>query len=336
MEGPRSLKKEELHLAVELSDRIFSRGRGSMKDLYPLLFSEENAENIKVFMEKRKVVSMVGLLPKEVTIYGHKVLFGLIGSVCTDPEYRGKGLATTLLRQVEKDALKMGISVLYISGDRNLYRRFGAVDAGVFFTTILAKRKENGDVRKTRLEDLSKLCSIYSQKAVRFIRTYEDFLKLFKASYAVNHKATYYIFKDSYAVFVEKDGNLEMVEYGGVEEEVLEIAKHVLLERKKEKCVLHFPGFSSYTHFFDEKRRRNFLGTVKIISRDLLFEQLKGYFLERIPRRAFEDLREYLKGMDAPNATRYLFGSTEVKIKYPSWCKSVLPVPIPDYGVDYV
>ena len=336
MEGPRSLEKEELHLAVELSDRIFSRGRNSMKDLYPLLFSEKNAENIKVFMEKRKVVSMVGLLPKEVTIYGHKALFGLIGSVCTDPKYRGKGLATTLLRQVEKDALKMGISVLYISGDRNLYRRFGAVDAGVFFTTILTGGKENSDVRKARLEDLPKLCSIYSQKAVRFIRTYEDFLKLFRAGYAVDHKATYYVFKDSYAVFVERNGNLEMVEYGGTEREVLEIVKHVLFEEKKEKCALHFPGFSGYTHFFDEKKRRNFLGTVKIISKDLLFEQLKGYFLERIPRKIFEDLREYLKSMDAPDVTRYLFGSTEVKIKYPSWCKSVLPVPIPDYGVDYV
>ena len=336
MEGPRALKREELESAVELADRVLANGEKRMQKVYPLLLSEDNAENLRVFVDKGKVVSLVGMLPRELNIYGHKVYVGLIGSVGTYPEYRGKGLATKLLNDTEARAMKNGISLFYISGGRNLYKRFGAVNAGVFYTATISEKKENPEVRKATVGDVAKICEIHSRKPVKFMRYFDDFLKVFQTGHAVDKKAEYFIFKDSYAIFVERDGQPRVVEYGGDEREVLEIIKHVLSKSDHYEALIHFPGFSAFRVIMPEKKRRGFFGTVKILSNEMFFDQIKGYFLERLPKRRAEKLKEQLSCMDTPSLTKFLFGSIEGDPEIPADLEGVLPIPIPDYGADFI
>lgn len=336
LEGPRALKREELESAVELADKVLAKGQKRMQKVYPLLLSENNAENLRVFVDKGRVVSLVGMLPREINIYGHKVYVGLIGSVGTDPEYRGKGLATKLLNDTEAWAMKNGISLFYISGGRNLYKRFGAANAGVFYTASISGKKENPEVRKATIDDVTKICEIHSKKPVRFVRYFDDFLEIFQTGHAVDKEADYFIFRDSYAIFIERDNQPKMVEYGGDEQEVLEIVKHVLSKVDHNKAIIHFPGFSAFKNIMPEKQRRGFIGTVKILSSEMFFGQIKEYFLERLPKSKAEKLKEQLSSLDTPSLTRFLFGSIEGDPEIPAELEGVLPIPIPDYGADFI
>lgn len=97
-----------------------------------------------------------------------------------------------------------------------------------------------------------------------------------------------------------------MVEYGGDEQEVLEIVKHVLSKVDHNKAIIHFPGFSAFKNIMPEKQRRGFIGTVKILSSEMFFGQIKEYFLERLPKSKAEKLKEQLSSLDTPSLTRFL------------------------------
>lgn len=93
LEGPRSLTVEELPEAVALSTEVFDPGGTSMGLQFPLLFSADNVGELRVFSEGGRLVSLVGCLHQTILVEGHPLPVGSIGSVCTRPEYRGRGLA---------------------------------------------------------------------------------------------------------------------------------------------------------------------------------------------------------------------------------------------------
>jgi predicted N-acetyltransferase YhbS len=131
VDGPRGIRHEELASLVDLADRVFhGDGPGSMADEYPLLYSRGNLENLRVFCDEGRAVAHVGTLFREVCLGGSRHLACLIGSVCCDPEYRGRGLATQLLEDSRARAVDAGADLFLISGGRGLYRRLGYADAG--------------------------------------------------------------------------------------------------------------------------------------------------------------------------------------------------------------
>ena len=51
-----------------------------MGSCFPLLFSPENVENMTVVREAGRPVTMVGMLPREISVFGHILKAGLIGA----------------------------------------------------------------------------------------------------------------------------------------------------------------------------------------------------------------------------------------------------------------
>lgn len=128
----RPVRPEEMNQAVRLSDLVFRDSeQASMGTAFPLVFSTSLGQSFGAFEEDR-LVSFIGIVPAVMRIGDAKVKIYSLGSVCTHPDFRGKGHAGAILKAVQEHVGRTGASLLFVSGDRPLYSRarcypFGSV-----------------------------------------------------------------------------------------------------------------------------------------------------------------------------------------------------------------
>jgi len=110
---------EEIPELVALTNRVFRPGAtGDMGREYPILFDPGNAVNLRVAWCGGRVVSHVGISIREAAIMGARLRVASIGAVATDPEHRGRELASRLMEDARRRALEEGCSLMLISGGR--------------------------------------------------------------------------------------------------------------------------------------------------------------------------------------------------------------------------
>jgi len=183
MEGPRAAKLEELPEIIRLANSIFMSKPDVppiMGELFPQLFNKYNLENLRVIVENGKPVSHVGVWEGELLIYGSWLKVGMIGSVCTHPDYRGRGYASTLVRDAFLKMKRDGVDLVLVSGFRNLYRRAGCVEAGRIHIYEIPQGKlklESKDIKIISYErsNVRQLIEIYQNEPVRYRRSLEEF-----------------------------------------------------------------------------------------------------------------------------------------------------------------
>ncbi len=145
-----------------------------MGDLFPVLFSPENAKNLKIITKEKEPVSHIGILVNKVSFYGHTFKLASIGSVCTAPEHRGKGLATRLLLYTEEYLRESGIPVMLISGTRGLYKRHGCDEFGIIYyfdlSSVKIEKLHSIEVKEYDPSELNFILKLYQQEPVRFFR----------------------------------------------------------------------------------------------------------------------------------------------------------------------
>src|SRR5262245_42023054 len=101
---PRPCRREELPALARLTNRVFRPSGGDMAAEYPLVFQEENREQLRVIDRDGELVSHVGICLREALILGIPLRVASIGAVCTDPTCRGAGLASRLMEDVRAHA----------------------------------------------------------------------------------------------------------------------------------------------------------------------------------------------------------------------------------------
>jgi predicted N-acetyltransferase YhbS len=312
VQGPRALKRAELRSAVELADRVFRSGQGhSMEQEYGLLFAPGNRENLRVFADRGRVVSLVGMLESDVWLLGTRHVCCCIGSVCTDPDYRGRGLATELMEDARRKALSDGADLFLISGGRGLYRRLGYVDVGSYHVyRIERSRLPAGDgysVRPWRPEDVPALTAIHSAEPVRFARAPEDFVALLSCGQVVNvtggtavvcrvgadEPAAYLSFQIGGAPWEKKAPSaVTVAEMGGPRWVIAQALGPLMRERGVDELEMHCLGadreMAELAHTFGwPSRPRGFHGTVGIIHAARFWKACAPLVAERLgPERA--------------------------------------------------
>ncbi len=359
MEGPRGLKKSELKSAESLVNSIFrSNEKDSMIDDFPLLYSSSNLDNIRVYVNKGEVVSLVGSVIRDINVFGNRFRAAEIGSVCTAPEYRGKGLASSLMVDAERISISKGASVMFISGDLGLYRRFGAVGAGTYFMyTLRPELLEEFnpiDVRIAKRSDIPFLSRMHNSKSVRFERTVEQFELIFNAvtsgQVIPGSPVKILVSECGYLVLThDEKGIVNCVEHAGDTLCIIEMLKAIFEERRYNSAILHTTGdeygLNRLLSRISQFRIRNLLGTIKVIEPAKLGESLASYFSQRTSARIrFSsdytlEVGRYVFRPSAKDFTRIVFGSTEKLEEYnglKELVRNVLPIPLPDYGLDYV
>ncbi len=370
MEGPRGARIEELEEIVKLSNRVFrSNIEGDMGREYPLLFSEQNCENLRIIKEDNKIVSLVGMLFSDVIILGTKIKVCMIGSVATDPEYRGRGFATLLMQDSILKSLQEGVDIMLISGGRGLYRRLGAINAGLYKTFHIDKAKlsrSNLKVKRVNQEDISKLLKLMELEPVRFLRSYEELKTLLGCSMVVNRPGEVLIIEDNNTplgyVAIQLAKKQEEIphikEIGGSRSAIVDSLFTILDTYNKDSILLDVLCSDLEIRHIMEKlgikgEDRGFAGTIKVINVKRFLKKLDNYFSRMLGEEykdftiefnppvtiRFKDENLYIEERDVP---ALIFGSIEKKIEVPEQLpriKKVLdilfPIPLVDYGLNY-
>jgi len=183
MEGPRAVRSDEFERLMEVIDEIFAGGRRHMREGFPLLFNIDNLENLFVVIEDGRPVSHVGIIIRDIYVFGCRIKTASVGSVGTLEEYRGRGFAGACLDAAEKKAVADGASVTLISGRRSLYTRFGALQVGSSLVADVpaGDAAEGISPRRAGAGDISVLEGLYEREPVRFHRPLEDWEAMLKS-----------------------------------------------------------------------------------------------------------------------------------------------------------
>jgi len=193
---PRPPEPGEFPSLHRLLDATFRSGGGSMANEYPRLLSERNRGNLRVCVNGDRVVSHVGIVLRDASLEGIPVRVALVGAVGTDPEYRGRGLASKCLGAVMEHALSRGAHLMWISGGRGLYRRLGARSVGEDTEFVLGEDELTRFARDLEVRDLSpehipEIAELYAHEAVRYIRPLEDWQAAFERHFAFNRSCRF-------------------------------------------------------------------------------------------------------------------------------------------------
>jgi GNAT superfamily N-acetyltransferase len=319
LSDPVVARLEDIPAMIELSSQVFKTDMGGC---FPLLFSTENVENMTVVREAGKPVTMVGMLPREISVFGHRLKAGLIGAVCTHPDYRGRDYGAKALTMSEKMAIEKGISLFIISGKRGLYSRFGAVEPDGFYKLRVLPGKASR-VREASEEDLSRIARFYTRRPVRYFRNLSQFRRVFATGRVMVRASRTFISEKTYVTVIKFRDSNYIVEHAGCESDVIEAARGYLQLSGEKECVLVLDSlFSS-----EEREKTGFEGTMKVISIDNFLDQLEGYYREVMTDREFEAFREGARGLTTAEFTRMVLLEGSIKGS---------PLPLPVYGFDYI
>ncbi len=130
--GPCTI--DELPQLRNLLNDVFISERDAEGDLFdyaPLLYNEQNVENLRVVREGRTIVGHAGILPRPIRWRGQDLEAGLIGGVCAREDRRGEGIGTVAMEDAAERMAALGLDfgVLW-TGSHGFYERLGWRTAG--------------------------------------------------------------------------------------------------------------------------------------------------------------------------------------------------------------
>jgi predicted N-acetyltransferase YhbS len=371
MEGPRAARVHELPAVIELADTVFGEGRRhDMGRWFPMLFCRENLGNLRVFVEDGRPVALAGFTVNEVVVPGASFSVACIGSVCTLASHQGRGLGTRLMNDCVAVTLSEYVTVLLISGGRGLYRRMGCIDAGRYRTAHIprgAVRPEAGrEVREWRLADVPRMAEIHRAEPARFERAEAEWYAFLRTGRVATYPCRTWTVSapgrpdviDAYLCVQEAEekprGRTATVqEMAGSREAVLAALSTVMEAMRVDLVDISFlSGDTAMATLAArhglETASRGFDGTVKVIDppglvaalrhlvgTGLLVDAGADSFVFRLGSERFA-----VQGLE--EVTAFLFGSIERPVAFPgpgplrSRLEAVFPLPLPDYGFNYI
>jgi len=354
MKEPRGTRKEEFNQVIKLVNYVFRESSNSrpsnMEKWFPLLFNDDNLENMRIMCEDGRPVSHLGISEREITIYGCKIKIGSIGAVCTHPEYRKRGFASLLLEDGIKKMDKDGIDIVLVSGGRNLYKRAGCVEAGrVHKFRIFQSDLKSFDTQKMKVfpyqeENLENIVEVYQKEAVRFFRSLEDFKRILTAGAAMDreaevltvHKGNEFLGYLAIQTPGGKEGEKrigQVVEYSGTREAIIDAVRCVFERYTLQELTFNVPFHDlEFIYLLSQKNlislTESIPGLVKIINLPRLMDRLGPYIEERLDKNKIDSLKFDQEGTrfsiningdqfdaDARRITRIVLGRHDKKEK---------------------
>ncbi len=280
---------------------------------FPLLYSEENVENLRVILEDGSTVTLVGIRESEVSIYGCCMLVGMIGSVCTHPQYRGKGLASLALADAFEKMKHDGASLILISDLRSLYDRAGCAIVGRECHFGLTPRDaeslphEGFELKPFHEAALSEIVRLRQREPVRFLNTPEELLARLQrperdSLRQVHPRDVFFVQFGStplaYLVArMPRDGSLgdsHIVEYGGSRTAVAAGIGLLICQRGLRKLNVWVPWQDRELLSLLKlaglalPKAEGFGGMVKLLQPRSFLKALRPYLRERLDKRTSE------------------------------------------------
>jgi GNAT superfamily N-acetyltransferase len=197
MEGPRACRVDELPALRRLQNAVFRPRDGDMFGEYPHMYGEHNVDNLRITTDGGRVVSCVGMTQRWALLEGCAISCCLIGGVCTDADYRERGLATACLRDVLTKARADGVDLGLISGGRGMYLREGARRVGREWGATLdmaaAERVADSSLTVATWEpdrEMAEVAAMYDREPVRWLRPLDDYRFFARSGFVIDWACT--------------------------------------------------------------------------------------------------------------------------------------------------
>ena len=181
-DGMRSLHPDEFESLAELVHTVFRPG---LVQEYPHFYTQAHAGEMRVVVEDGRVVSHIGALRRNTSIFGCTVRTSSLGGVATYEEHRGKGYATALFEDTMRVCRDDGVDFMLVSGYRKMYHRFGCRYVGRDWEfSVSAERAGDFDDDGVELlaataDDVPAMASVYREEHVRWMRPPSDYAHAF-------------------------------------------------------------------------------------------------------------------------------------------------------------
>lgn len=346
IEGPRAAKIEELPQIIKLTSWIFGfEKRGVYLDkVFPHVFCRENIENLRVIVSDGKVISHLGIWEGWLHFYGIWLKLGLIGCVCTHPDYRMKGYASALVKDAITKLSNDHVDIVMVSGARTLYTRAGCIEAGIIYDYRLSQNAIKdlvihlGELKvEPYTEDrLLDLIDLHQREPIRFRRTFEEFKLLANRAILAEVEEALSIFVSykmgrptSYVALVKGVWDiLTVVEYAGSRIDILKTLYKVSKTFKVENIRLSVPyGDWELIILLEESglkpQTSHATASLAILNPILFVEKIRPYIEDRLGTKADFKITTYNGSFqvnafdkhvtfDCPKAfTLFVFGKPE-------------------------
>jgi N-acetylglutamate synthase-like GNAT family acetyltransferase len=172
--------------ALELMESVLRQG-GELAADYPLVFGAQKRGKIVAVNEADRVLSACALLEQELVQPGGRVRIGMIGSVATAPDARGRGLASAVLERAEKELRVSGclLSLLWADSPefytRRGYSAIGAERDFVLEIELADRLPVTCETRAASESDHGRLHELYSSQELRVERLRSESAQLYQA-----------------------------------------------------------------------------------------------------------------------------------------------------------
>jgi len=373
MEGPRGTKREEFEGVINLVNLVFRPESKSMQKEYPTLFNEDNLENLRIIIEDGKIVSHIGTLERDISIYNCNLKVGLIGAVCTHPDYRKRGYATLLLNDCIDRFEKHGCDFMLVSGALRIYDSIDCLLIGEVYRVEIREKDlwifekdEEISIENCPEKYCKEMESSYNQKLVKFIRRKEDWENAIRNKFVMNAPCEFLILKEKreykgYLIvrFYEDKKMFEVREYAGEKEIIKKSIPHIFKKYKLTGISFPIPcEDKDFACYFQDRGVSTYIypisGTVRVLNFKRMMEKMRPYFREKIGEEAdkmkFEEIDgKYIISLDnekfiMENRRHMTWtvlsrpGKYQIKSKnkLSQYIKEILPIPFVWYGINYI
>lgn len=132
----KRMEEKEHNMVLDLYERVFDK-----KQIQPFHISDSNG----IFVIAKDNDRVVGLVQLDIIVDVFKgIKYGFINSVCTDAQYRGRGIGDRMIKEVHRIAKERGCSYIELTSSdskkaaHRLYFKNGYVirDTNVFRVSL--------------------------------------------------------------------------------------------------------------------------------------------------------------------------------------------------------
>ena len=249
LDGPRALRLEEHPAAMRFVDSIFRPDNpGAMAKGYPHVLDKDNIENMRVIVKDGEVISHTAVYLSTVMSRDLEFKMGGISAVGTHPDYRGQGLAGSVMRDCIEVMRDRGCHLSFLWTDLyDFYREFGYEPAGSFSmfkpdASVLSTAPTDCEVVDYIPEHLPEIIEIHDRESLRTVRTDKEYTTFFslprvRALVAVRGGSV-----SAYAVMgLGRDLRGFMHDWGGEPRDLLRLARELAAQSETDDFYILAP-----------------------------------------------------------------------------------------------
>lgn len=338
-------KTEDYERYTVALNKIFNKKEDSwfikyMPNIFPEVGDESREHLIPssmYFLDDNEIMSTIGIYPLQMQIsYGDKsaVLgIGGIGSVGTVAEYRGMGLMSQMLNQVNKKMYDDGYDISWLGGDRYRYKNYGWDLSGrvAYFAVNLRDLKRLYDLNtdcqliEGGIQHIDILESLYSGYSTRVLRDKSTWQSVFNRK---GSKISILMDNDenakSYMIYIPQSPE-NIGELQGEANSIVDMLMKHMQKNDLDRVVIEYPyndddTFKLLSDICAGYRTENG-NQIKVVNVESTWEKLKPIIKEQVKDIKCDGLLEVFNRIETNEEKRAIlditFGKFDILTKLP-------------------